>query len=283
MRRFPGRTQRARRVVVVLPSLFTLANLFFGVWSIVLALQGDFYRASWFIVIAGVLDLLDGTLARMSRSGSRFGAELDSLVDLVSFGLAPALLTYLLYLSQLGQFAWVFAYGFVVCAALRLARYNVEAAGKETAGFSGLPSPAAGMTLATYYPFTLTEWYRSELASLPWSQLLPFLMIALSLAMVSHVHYARLPRIGFRTLRGLLGLVINLTILGFGIWARDIFFFPLGIAYLSYGMVRAALLGFLERGDEVPGAAEARLSLHRASNETPPPRRESPPGPQRRL
>ncbi len=283
MRSPSGRSPRVRRVVVVLPSLFTLANLFFGIWSIVLSFQGDFYRASWFIVIAGVLDLLDGTLARMSRSGTRFGAELDSLVDLVSFGVAPAVLIYVLYLSKMGQFAWVFSYGFVICAALRLARYNVEAAGKHAAGFSGLPSPAAGMTLATYYPFTLTDWYRTELAGLPWSQLLPFLMIALSLAMVSHVHYARLPRIGVRTLRGLLGLAINLTILGFGIWARDIFFFPLGVAYLTYGMARAAVVGFLEKGEDAAQLEEPPIALHQRKQLPESQRREMPPGGQRRV
>lgn len=283
MRPAAGRSPRVRRVVVVLPSIFTLANLFFGIWSIALSLQGDFYRASWFIVIAGVLDLLDGTLARMSRSGTRFGAELDSLVDLVSFGVAPAVLIYVLYLSRMGQFAWVFSYGFVVCAALRLARYNVEVAGKHGEGFSGLPSPAAGMTLATYYPFTLTEWYRTELAGLPWPHLLPFLMIALSIAMVSHVHYARLPRIGFRTLRGLLGLAINLIILSFGIWARDIFFFPLGIAYLTYGMARAAVLGLLERGEETPSLREPPIALHERRDFPGSQRRETPPGGQRRF
>ena len=241
---------RVRRVVVVVPSLFTLANLFFGIWSMVLAWQGQFYRASWFIVIAGVLDMLDGVMARVSRTGTRFGAELDSLVDVVSFGVAPAMLTYLWFFSNQGQYAWVFAYAFIVCVALRLARYNVQTSGEHKATFSGLPSPAAGMTLATYYPFTRTSFYQSELAGLPWSQIMVFLTIALSLAMVSNIRYARLPRIGLRTRRGLLGLAVNFTILGFGIWERDIFFFPLGIAYLTYGLVRSAVEGFLERGDD---------------------------------
>lgn len=241
---------RVRRVVVVVPSLFTLANLFFGIWSLVLAWQGQFYRAGWFIVIAGVLDMLDGVMARVSRAGSRFGAELDSLVDLVSFGVAPAMLTYLWFFSNQGQYAWVFGYAFIVCVALRLARYNVQTTGDHKTTFTGLPSPAAGMTLATYYPFTRTSFYQSELASLPWSQIMVFLTIALSLAMVSNIRYARVPRIGVRSWRGLLGLGVNLTILGFGIWQRDIFFFPLGIAYLTYGLVRAAAEGFLERGDE---------------------------------
>jgi CDP-diacylglycerol--serine O-phosphatidyltransferase len=246
-----------RRVVVVVPSLFTLANLFFGIWSMVLAWQGQFYRASWFIVIAGVLDMLDGAMARVSRTGTRFGAELDSLVDVVSFGVAPAMLTYLWFFSNQGQYAWVFGYAFIVGVALRLARYNVQATAEHKATFSGLPSPAAGMTLATYYPFTRTSFYQSELAGLPWSQIMVFLTIALSLAMVSNIRYARVPRIGFRSRRGLLGLAVNLTILGFGIWERDIFFFPLGITYLTYGLVRAAVEGFLERGDE----AEAKPAV----------------------
>jgi CDP-diacylglycerol---serine O-phosphatidyltransferase len=232
-----------------MPSIFTLANLFFGIWAIVLASRGEFYRAGWYIVIAGVLDLLDGAFARMSNTGTRFGAELDSLVDIVSFGVAPAVLVYFLVFSKQGPFAWVFSYGYVVCAALRLARYNVQTTTEHKSTFSGLPSPAAGMTLATYYPFTETGFYRDQLAGLPWSQILLFLTIALSLAMVSTVRYARLPRIGIRTPSGLLGLGVILTMFGFAVWERDIFFFPLGIAYLSYGLLRGAVLAITESQD----------------------------------
>lgn len=238
------------RAIVVVPNIFTLANLFFGVWSIVLASREQFYLASWWIVIAGVLDLMDGLFARMSKTDTRFGAELDSLVDMVSFGLAPAVLLYFVHFSAQGQFAWVFLYGFVVCTALRLARYNVHPAEGPRTGFTGLPCPAAGATLAVYYPFTQTDFFQTQLASLPWNEILIFLTIALSLAMVSNIHYARLPRIGVRTPRGLLGLVVHLTILSFVIWARDIFSFPFGITYLVYGIARAAVMGFLERGED---------------------------------
>ena len=88
MRPFPP--PGMRRVVIVVPSLFTLFNLFFGIWSMVLASRGEFYRAGWYIFFAGVLDALDGRVARLSHTGTRFGAELDSLVDIVSFGVAPA-------------------------------------------------------------------------------------------------------------------------------------------------------------------------------------------------
>ncbi len=221
-----------------------------------LASQGQFYLASWWIVIAGVLDMLDGQLARMSKTGSRFGAELDSLVDLVSFGVAPALLLYFLHFASLGQYAWVFLYALVVCMALRLARFNVQTADGHKMTFTGLPSPAAGMTLATYYPFTQTAFYQTQLVNLPWTQILIFLVIALSLGMVSNIQYARLPRIGMRSWRGRLGLAIHLTVIGFAIWSRDIFFFPFGITYLTYGIVRAAVSGFVERGEEAVAAEE---------------------------
>jgi CDP-diacylglycerol--serine O-phosphatidyltransferase len=251
MRRFPRRRPNVRRVVVVVPSMFTLANLFFGIWSMVLSARGEFYRAAWYIVIAGVLDMLDGRIARMSKTGSRFGAELDSLVDIVSFGVAPAVLIYHVVFAEAGGFAWLFSYGFVMCVALRLARYNVEDTGPDPAdAFQGLPTTAAGMTLATYVPFTQTDFYQSQVAGLPWSQIMVFLTLALSLAMVSTIRYAKMPRIGLRSARGLSGLAIMLTVLGFGIFSRDIFFFPLGLTYVTYGIVRTAVVGFMERRED---------------------------------
>ena len=234
-----------RRVVIVVPSLFTLFNLFFGIWSMVLATRAEFYRAAWFIVFAGILDTLDGRVARILGTGTRFGAELDSLVDIVSFGVAPAFLMYQVEFAGAGSAAWIFCYFYVMAAAIRLARFNVTQAGRAKSYFIGLPSPAAGMTVATFYPFTQTELFAS-LHGLPWHLLLNFLMIALTILMVSNVHYPTLPRAGFRTLSGLLGLLLIVVILVFGIWQHDVFLFPLGIVYMSYGVVRAVLLGFFK-------------------------------------
>jgi CDP-diacylglycerol--serine O-phosphatidyltransferase len=233
-----------RRVVIVVPSLFTLFNLFFGIWAMVLATRGEFYRAGWFIVFAGILDTLDGRVARISGTGTRFGAELDSLVDIVSFGVAPAFLMYQVEFTSGGPAAWIFCYFYVMAAAIRLARFNVTQAGRAKAYFIGLPSPAAGMTLATYYPFSQTKLYGS--LHLPWHLVLTFLMIGLTILMVSNVHYATLPRAGFRTLRGLLGLALIVVILVFGIWQHDVFLFPLGIAYMFFGVGRAVVLGFFK-------------------------------------
>jgi CDP-diacylglycerol--serine O-phosphatidyltransferase len=232
-----------RRVVIVVPSLFTLFNLFFGIWAMVLATRGEYYRAAWFIVYAGILDTLDGRVARISGTGTRFGAELDSLVDIVSFGVAPAFLMYQVEFASERGAAWIFCYFYVMAAAIRLARFNVTQAGRAKTYFIGLPSPAAGMTLATYFPFTQTGLYAS-LHALPWHLVLTFLMIALTILMVSNVHYPTLPRAGFRTASGLLGLTLIVVILVFGIWKHDVFLFPLGIVYMIYGVGRAILLGF---------------------------------------
>ncbi len=248
--RSPAFPQQMRRVVVVVPSLFTLFNLFFGIWSMVLAARGEFYRAGWYIVFAGILDLLDGRLARLSNTGTRFGAELDSLVDIVSFGVAPAFLTYMLVFGTAGQAEWIFCYFYVMAAAIRLARFNLTQAGKAKHAFIGLPSPAAGITLATYYPFTQTDFYQEVLRDLPWHHLLQLLMILLTILMVSNVRYAAMPRVGLRSVRGVLGLAIILLTLVFGIVDHDIFLFPLGIAYMSYGVLRAAFLGLLSEPDE---------------------------------
>jgi len=248
----PGsRGGRIRKVVVVAPSAFTLGNLFFGFWAIVTAYRGDLTLAGWFIVIAGVLDMLDGRIARLSNTGTRFGAELDSLVDVISFGVAPALLVYFLEFQTGGRFAWLLSFTFVVAAALRLARYNVVAAGSPTPGwFTGLPSTSAGMILAVYYPFSQTEWYQRSQALVDLQhQGLVVLTIALSVLMVSTVRFPRWPRIGFRSLKGLLGLVVHVGVLAGALLAPAAFLFPLGLAYVTFGLGRFVLLSLLDRSE----------------------------------
>ena len=243
-----------RQVVVVMPSAFTLGNLFFGFWAIVMAFNGNFRWAGWFIVFAGILDMLDGRVARLSGTGTRFGAELDSLVDVISFGVAPALLTYFLDFSNAGRFAWILCYIYVVAVALRLARFNVLSAGKPPSGwFTGLPSPAAGMTLAVYYPFSQTNWYRASLAYLDLQhQGLVVLMLLLAVLMVSNVKYPKFPPIGIRSRKGIFGLTVHLVILIGGLTAPEYFLFPLGLFYVAFGIVRATVLGLMERPEAVP-------------------------------
>ncbi len=262
-----------RRVVVVMPSAFTLGNLFFGFWSIVSAFNGNFRWAGWFIVFAGILDMLDGRVARLSGTKSKFGGELDSLVDVISFGVAPALLMYFLDFAAAGRFAWILCYIYVSAVALRLARYNVLADAKPTPGwFTGMPSPAAGMTLAVYYPFSQTEWYRVSLAYLDLQhQGLVVLILLLSLLMVSNVKYPRFPAIGLRSVRGLVGLAVHLVILLGGLLAPEHFLFPLGLAYMAFGVGRALVLGLMERGEHEAHPAEPVAESELAAIEPPPP------------
>jgi CDP-diacylglycerol--serine O-phosphatidyltransferase len=253
-----------RHVVVVMPSAFTLANLFFGFWSIVSAFNGNFRWAGWFIVFAGILDMLDGRVARLSGTGTRFGAELDSLVDLISFGVAPALLMYFLDFSNAGRFAWILCYIYVVAVALRLARFNVLSAGKPSTGwFTGMPSPSAGMTLAVYYPFSQTNWYRASLAYLDLQhEGLVVLMLLLAVLMVSNVKYPKFPPIGVRSARGIFGLVVHLMILVGGILAPEYFLFPLGLFYMLLGLVRATVLGWMERPEPAALVGERVADAH---------------------
>lgn len=237
-----------RRVVVVVPSFFTLANLFFGFWSIVSAFNQNFKWAGFFIVFAGILDMFDGRIARLSNTGSKFGAELDSLVDIVSFGVAPALLMYFLEFASAGRFGWVVCYLYVVAAALRLARYNVLASAGHSAWFTGLPSPAAGMTLATYYVFSQTPWYRASLAYLDLQhEGLTVLILLLAALMVSNVKYPRWPRIGLKTVSGIFGLLLHLGIVAGAVIAPSSFLFPLGLAYMAMGIIRSTILSLADR------------------------------------
>ncbi len=239
-----------RRAVVVIPSAFTLGNLLFGIWAIVMAYRGNFAQAAWFIMFAGVLDMLDGRVARLSGTGTKFGAELDSLVDVISFGVAPAMIMFFLEFQGGGKFGWLVCYMYVVAVAIRLARYNVQHGTGKPGWFTGMPSPSAGMTLAVYYPFSQTDWYRESLSYLNFQREgLTILMVLLALLMVSTVKYPRFPAIGFKTIKGVLGLLLHLVILVCALAFPSYFLFPLGLSYLTFGLVRHAILGFIERTD----------------------------------
>ncbi|MDP3540606.1 MAG: CDP-diacylglycerol--serine O-phosphatidyltransferase [Azonexus sp.] len=137
-----------RRGIYVLPNLFTTAALFAGFFAIVQAMQGDFERAAMAIFIAMVLDGLDGRVARMTNTQSAFGAEYDSLSDMVSFGAAPALVIYEWALRDLGRLGWIAAFIYCAGAALRLARFNTTLEVMDKRYFQGLPSPAAAALVA---------------------------------------------------------------------------------------------------------------------------------------
>jgi len=252
-----GQRQRqgVRRAVVLLPNGFTLSNLLCGIYALVLASRHDFRGACLFVILGGIADALDGRVARATGTGSRFGEELDSLVDALSFGLAPAMIMYFAVLNQT-NWQWLFVFFYVACAVMRLARFNVEQAGRSKTQFHGLPSPAAGVTLASYYWFAQTPLYNQTvilftnsktLSDLPWNSILPGLMAVLAVLMISDVPYPAVPQIGLRTLERIFGtLVVVGAILGL-IFLRREFFFPALLAYVLFGALKWGVLGLLGR------------------------------------
>lgn len=142
--------KKRRKGIYILPNLFTLAALFGGFFAIVMAVNGEFDKAAIGVFIAMVLDSLDGRVARMTNTQSAFGEQMDSLSDMVSFGAAPALISYIWALQGLGRWGWLAAFVYCACAALRLARFNVNTAVVDKRYFQGLPSPAAAALVAGF-------------------------------------------------------------------------------------------------------------------------------------
>ena len=167
--RGPGvKPRRYRRGIYLLPSLFTVGNMFCGYACIVYAMRGEFELAAPFIGIAFVLDSLDGRIARLTNTTSAFGVELDSLADVISFGLAPALLTFAWGLSELGKVGWAAGFVYVSAAAMRLARFNIQSVTQlDKRYWVGMPSPAAaGVLASTVYawPYPLTGYHQAVAA-----------------------------------------------------------------------------------------------------------------------
>ena len=153
-RRTTVERRRFRRGVYLLPSMFTMANMFCGYACIVYAMRGEFSTAAPLIGFAIVLDMLDGRIARMTGSTSEFGIQFDSMADIISFGVAPAILAFSWGLHPLGRLGWAAGFLFVAAAAVRLARFNIQAGSQDKRYFVGMPSPAAaGVPAATVYAY----------------------------------------------------------------------------------------------------------------------------------
>ena len=138
-----------KKGIFIIPSLLTIFNVFCGFYAIVAAINGRLYEAAWAIIVAGFFDILDGRVARLMNSSSEFGVQLDSLADLISFGLAPSILIYMWELKPFGRLGWMAAFLFVLCGVLRLARFNTQAKFVKSNYFIGLPTPAAAAFIAT--------------------------------------------------------------------------------------------------------------------------------------
>lgn len=242
-----------RKGIYLLPNLITLLSMFSGFYSIVAALNSDYERAAWAIMIASVFDVLDGWVARLTHTATRFGIEIDSLSDVISFGVAPGILVYTWTLSSFGKVGWLGSFFLVACAALRLARFNVQMGGAEKKHFTGLPTPAAALVIATTvlaYDEFIQILEHLRLASLAdlvgkdyWVLGLTFLLSGL---MVSNITYHSLKEANLKERRPFGILVGMAAFLAVVAYHPSLVLFLVSISYVSLGLAEA-LYGLLRR------------------------------------
>jgi len=190
-----------RKGIYIIPSMFTCGNMSFGVLSVIASIGGHFIPAAWFLIGALFCDILDGRIARMTKTTSMFGMELDSLSDLVSFGIAPAMMMYMLVLNTMGKIGIAIAVLYVLCCALRLARFNVLAhSGEVHKHFVGLPTPASAGVIISFvlsYQLLAPEGFNLNSKTIPklmefmpaFFKAMPIVIVVLSFLMVSNIPY----------------------------------------------------------------------------------------------
>jgi CDP-diacylglycerol--serine O-phosphatidyltransferase len=179
------RIENMKKGIYLLPNILTSMGLLFGFYSIINTLSGKYLKAAWAVIFAAVFDAIDGKIARLTKTNTDFGVEYDSLVDLIAFGVAPGLLVYAWALRPFGKWGWLAAFLYVICAALRLARFNVQINTIENRFFQGLPSPAAAGMMVSVIIFFNHLKIPEDIKHLP----VLLLTYAIAFLMVSNVRY----------------------------------------------------------------------------------------------
>jgi CDP-diacylglycerol--serine O-phosphatidyltransferase len=225
--------------IYVLPNLLTTINMFFGFYAIIHAIMGDYVMAAYAIVGASVFDALDGRVARMTKSTSEFGAEYDSLCDLVSFCMAPAVLLFLWALQPFGRIGWLASFFFVACGALRLARFNVQKTVLNKAYFQGLPTPmAAGIVASAVLAFTDLNYEASR------SYSLLAITFLLGCVMVSTFPYRSFKDLDFKKRLPFKYLVFGVGLIAIIAMRPEVMLF---VTFLTYAVL-GAVFGILRLG-----------------------------------
>ena len=256
---------RLRRGVYLLPSLLTMGNMFCGYACVVYAMRGEYETAAPFIGIAVVLDMLDGRIARLTGTTSAFGVEFDSLADIISFGMAPAILSFAWGLSSLGRLGWAAGFLFVAAAAMRLARFNIQSSsGGDKRYFVGMPSPAAAAIPAATvfaYPWGLSD-YRSALPAL-------FVVLVPAVLMVSTIRFRSFKTLGSPKRRPYTVLIfIAAGIMAIATHPRFVLV-ALAYGYLASGFFGMAITRFRRRtGRATPAADRPGESDHTHDRDT---------------
>lgn len=231
-RRSDRRNTRMKRGIYLLPSIFTSLSLFCGFYSITASIRGSMVHAGWAIVFAGIFDGIDGRIARLTGTTSKFGKQYDSLVDVISFGVAPAILVYTWSLQPYGRWGWLVTFLYIICTALRLARFNMQSESIENKYFQGLPSPAsAGMIATTVIIFNSL--------GIPGIRniTIPLITCLLAMLMVSNIKYYTLKDLNVRKRRPFNALVAFVFLLILFLGEPEIFLFVVGVIYTVSGPV----------------------------------------------
>lgn len=239
-----------RRGIYVLPNLFTTAALFCGFFAIVQAMKGSFEQAAVAIFVAMVLDGLDGRVARMTRTQSAFGAEYDSLSDMVSFGVAPALVIYAWALKDMGRLGWIAAFIYCAGAALRLARFNTTLEVMDRRYFQGLPSPAAAAVVAGFLWVMIDK--NVEVEDVRW--LACGLVIFAGISMVTNIRFYSFKDFNLR--RSVPFMFVVAIALGFAVVSYEppVALFGLFVAYALSGYILALTRTIRSRTSPPPAA-----------------------------
>ncbi len=243
---YRDRRENLRKGVYVLPNLVTTGSLFAGFYGIVASMNGKYDVAAWFILISAVFDALDGKVARLTHTTSQFGVEYDSLADLVAFGVAPAILMYTWALHPFGKLGWLAAFLYVVCGALRLARFNVQVDTVESKNFVGLPIPAAASMVAAC---VLLFYHLGGSGTIRMVSVL-VLIYVLAVLMVSNVAYYSfkdpelLKRRPFGVLVSAIALIIVI------VAQPEVMFFIIFLTYTLFSPVRAILSWWRRRREQ---------------------------------
>ena len=223
------------------PGTFTMGNVVCGFLAILSAFEGNITTACWFIILAGFLDALDGKVARLSKTSSQFGVELDSLADFLSFGVAPAVVVYATKLNTLGKWGWIISIVYIMASSYRLARFNLLADSEEKKDFLGLPVPVAALSLVSYIIFCHHLW-----GAVRYDEILILMIILCAFLMVSQVQYDMLPD-RFHTpgdrLKLAIVIVVFLAIISSLVVKGRVFnyrvlLFPIAGLYILFGMIR---------------------------------------------
>jgi CDP-diacylglycerol--serine O-phosphatidyltransferase len=235
-----------RKGIYLLPNTLTLCSMLLGFYSILSTLKGNYVYAAWAILFATIFDGLDGWVARLTNSTTKFGIELDSLSDLVSFGVAPAVMMYKWALAPFGRIGWAAAFWFMACGALRLARYNVQMGSTESKSFTGMPIPGAATIIAS-----LILFYHEMLDMPPGKNILILgLTVLLAFLMVSTLKYHGVKEIDFRQRKPfwiLVAFVLGLTII---VMHPPISLFLFAMIYLLGGIIENIYLFYKKRREK---------------------------------